>query len=256
MVRMTDFTIHRVERTDSTNSQLLQWAGKFDCHRVVLVADEQTAGRGQRGRPWHAAAGQALLCSVAWRFAARCPLDGLSLAVGVMVAQALGGLGTTMPTRRLHLKWPNDLLVDEAYKLGGILIETVASEHGTRTAVIGIGINLGAPALAAATDALPGIGLNDWLSSAHHRDDVLDRIINTLDLGLVRFAREGFVSFQHQWWSQCAYAAEHVTARLPDGEVIVGKLISVTEQGGLMIESERGLHTLVSGEVSLRVNRP
>jgi BirA family transcriptional regulator, biotin operon repressor / biotin---[acetyl-CoA-carboxylase] ligase len=256
MVLMPNFTIHRVDRTDSTNSQLLQWAGGSNCHRVVLVADEQTAGRGQRGRRWYATAGQALLCSVAWRFAARCPLDGLSLAVGVMVAQALDGLRAYTPTTRLSLKWPNDLLIDGTYKLGGILIESLASEEGSRTAVIGIGINLGKPEFVAVADALPGIGLNEWLASVHHRDEVLDRILNALESGLMRFAGDGFPGFRDQWWSQCAYAGEHVTARLPDGDVISGKLTSVTDRGGLVIESERGLHTLVSGEVSLRVSRP
>ena len=249
---MLDFTIHRVVQIDSTSTQLLQWAAKQNCHRVALVADEQTAGRGQRGRQWHAAPGDALLCSVAWQFARYAALDGLSLGVGVMVANALTHVLDGVIGSRLSLKWPNDLLIDETYKLGGILIETVPSANNTRTAVIGIGINLRTPQLAPIADALPTMGLDTWTASQNHRDEVLNRVLAALELGLTEFARNGFASFQNQWWQRCAYAQKRVTARLPDGEMVSGKMRSVTDRGALVIESERGLHTMVSGEVSLR----
>ena len=250
---MADFTIHRVERIDSTNTQLLQWSAKQNCHRVALVADEQTAGRGQRGRLWHAAPGDALLCSVAWQFARHSALDGLSLAVGGMVATALTEMLDGVIANRLSLKWPNDLLIDETHKLGGILIETVPSANNTRTAVIGIGINLRTPRIAHVADALPTIGLDAWTDTKNHRDEVLNRVLAALEQGLIKFARGGFASFQDHWWQRRAYAAKRVTARLPDGEVVSGNIRSVTERGALVIESERGLHTLVSGEVSVRV---
>lgn len=253
---MSAFTIHHVETVDSTNTELLRWSTQLNCHRVALVADVQTAGRGQRGRQWHADAGEALLCSVGWQFARRWPLDGLSLAVGVLVAEALDGLldgGHPMLRERLRLKWPNDLLLDETHKLGGILIETVASANATRTAVIGIGINLRTPSLGQLATALPSIGLDAWSSAINHRDDVLNRVLAALDSGLETFARAGFSGFQARWWARCAYATQRVTARLPDGELISGTLQRITDRGALVIESERGLHTLVSGEVSLRV---
>ena len=250
---MADFTIHRVEQIDSTNTHLLQWSAKQNCHRVALVANEQTAGRGQRGRLWHAAPGDALLCSVAWQFARHCPLDGLSLAVGVMVANALTDGLDGPSASRLSLKWPNDLLIDETYKLGGILIETVPSHGGTRTAVIGIGINLQTPQLAPMLDALPSIGLHAWTAAENHRDELLDRVLMALEWGLSEFARGGFASFHSQWWQRGAYLAARITARLPDGEVVSGNIRSVNERGALVIESERGLHTLISGEVSVRV---
>lgn len=249
---MADFTIHRVETIDSTNTQLLQWSAMQNCHRVALVADEQIAGRGQHGRRWHAQPGAALLCSVAWQFDRHCPLDGLSLAVGVMIADALIERLNDSTANRLSLKWPNDLLIDEARKLGGILIETVAGRGGARTAVVGIGINLRTPLAALLPDALPGIGLDFWTETQNHRDEVLTRVLVALEHGLVRFARDGFAGFQDQWWARSAYTGKGVTCRLPDGEIVSGKLLSITDRGALVLESERGLHTLVSGEVSLR----
>jgi BirA family transcriptional regulator, biotin operon repressor / biotin---[acetyl-CoA-carboxylase] ligase len=250
---MPNFTVHQVERIDSTNTQLMHWAARQNCHRVVLVADEQTAGRGQRGRKWQATAGDALLCSVGWQFARGCPLDGLSLAVGLMVADALGCAISSQRAERLRLKWPNDLLVDEAHKLGGILIETVASAGNTRTAVIGIGVNLNAPRLTAVPGGLPAIGLNEVDRAGGSRDHVLNRVLAEIDNGLTDFATYGFAHFQERWWVRSAYRGVQVRARLPDGETILGYMQSVTSRGALVIESERGLHTLVSGEVSLRV---
>ena len=251
---MLDFTIHHVDTIDSTNTRLLQWSARQNRHRVALVADVQTAGRGQRGRQWHSAPGASLLCSVAWQFSRHCPLDGLSLAVGVMVAEALDHGVAGSERERLRLKWPNDLLIDETHKLGGILIETVASAGGTRTAVIGIGVNVRTPVVGSSDMALPTVGLDVWSGAINHRDEVLNRVLTALDVGLETFARVGFSGFQARWWARCAYAAQRVTARLPDGEVIAGAMQSITDRGALVIESERGLHTLVSGEVSLRVS--
>ncbi len=251
---MNDFTVHYVERVDSTNTRLLDWAAQQNCHRVALVADEQTAGRGQRGRHWLAARNEALLCSVAWQFNRAVALDGLSLAVGCMVADVLCDTAGTPVCERLQLKWPNDLLIDETYKLGGILIETIASELNRRTAVIGIGINLRTPSVALSTKALPGIGLDTWLGVQHQRNDVLNRLLNCLDVGLNEFSLVGFAGFQERWWARAAYAKRRVNIELPDGEFVTGTMKDVTEQGALVIESERGLHTLVSGEVSLRVS--
>jgi BirA family transcriptional regulator, biotin operon repressor / biotin---[acetyl-CoA-carboxylase] ligase len=252
-IAMTDFNVHYVERIDSTNTRLLQWAATQDCHRVALVADEQTAGRGQRGRQWLAAPAEAVLCSVAWRFDRALALDGLSLAVGVILSEALGGDVDGAARDRLRLKWPNDLLIDESHKLGGILIETVASVGAARTAVIGVGINLKTPLLSLLPDALPGIGLDVWSGRVNPRDAVLHRFLGALAEGLDEFARRGFAAFQARWWARCAYLTRQVAVRLPDGEIVTGRLRSITERGALVIESERGLHTLVSGEVSLRV---
>src|SRR5687768_11873608 len=120
-----------VERCTSTNDLLLK-----ENNTVLLAAEEQTAGRGRRGRRWHSAPGAGLTFSLASRI--RRPareLAALSLVAGVAAARALRGLGVTGAA----LKWPNDLLAGDA-KLGGILVETRGSGSAC-VAVIGIGIN-------------------------------------------------------------------------------------------------------------------
>lgn len=251
---MTVFTIEHVAEVDSTNTVLLNRAAKSACHGDVLIAERQSAGRGQRGRRWSAAPGEAILCSVAWQFAKTTPLDGLSLAVGVMLADALDAW---LPAPAL-LKWPNDLLVPLPQaglrKIGGILIETVASPAATRTAVIGFGINVrgSPPPDALAVDAIPAASLSDVAEPTPERGAVLTQLLRELETGLAQFAMDGFSAFQSRWWQRRAFAQDSVVARLPDGSQLVGKIASITERGALVLQSEAGLHTLVSGEVSVR----
>jgi BirA family biotin operon repressor/biotin-[acetyl-CoA-carboxylase] ligase len=177
------------------------------------------------------------------------PLDGLSLAVGVMVAEALAD---AVPSR-LSLKWPNDLLLDGTHKLGGILIETVPGHNRTRTAVIGLGINMRTPTGAdLGPDALPAAGLDGCIDGQIGRDDLLDRLLANFAAGLPIFAVQGFAPFRERWWRLRAFAAGEVVARLPDGSCNTGRVVELTDGGALVIESGDGLHTLVSGEVSLR----
>lgn len=246
---MTIFTIERVDEVDSTNSILINRAAKKSCHGDVLVANQQSAGRGQRGRRWSASAGDAILCSVAWQFAKKMPFDGLSLAVGVMLAETLEAW---LPVPVL-LKWPNDLLVNGPCKIGGILIETVASPDATRTAVIGFGINVRAapPAALLAPGAIPAACLAELVQPWPERDVLLVDMLNALEIGLAQFAVNGFSTFRSRWWARHAFAKKSVVAQLPDGSQLVGEISAVTERGELVLLGERGLHTLISGEVSV-----
>src|SRR6185369_14521141 len=102
----------------STSSELLR-RGVDAPSGTVVFAEQQSAGRGRRGRAWRLPLGANLMFSVLWRFdAGFAALAGLSLAVGAALAQALESIGV----RNVALKWPNDLQVD-GRKLGGILVE-------------------------------------------------------------------------------------------------------------------------------------
>src|SRR3954471_20248616 len=114
-----------VERCGSTNEVLLAESRPG----VLLVAREQTGGRGRRGRRWYSPAGAGPTFSPSARLER---LAGLPLAAGIATARALRRLGADA----VELKWPNDLVVRGA-KLGGILVQT---RRGF--AVIGVGINV------------------------------------------------------------------------------------------------------------------
>lgn len=129
-------TVHRVERTASTQD-LAHQAGEAGApHGSVFVAAEQTGGRGSRGRSWHAPAGGLWLSALVRPAAAAVGL--LSLRAGIAVAEGLGQM-PSLP--RVLLKWPNDLIVD-GRKVGGLLVETRWRGDVVEWAVIGVGINV------------------------------------------------------------------------------------------------------------------
>ena len=125
----------------STNDVLREKKGRAALHGAVVIADQQTEGRGRRGRRWCSPAGANLYCSLGWHFNSSLEmLTGLSLAVGAMVAEQIKThLGVD-----LQLKWPNDLYHNEQ-KLGGILVEVLGDGAGGQSVVIGLGLNVNMP---------------------------------------------------------------------------------------------------------------
>jgi BirA family transcriptional regulator, biotin operon repressor / biotin---[acetyl-CoA-carboxylase] ligase len=106
---------------------------------VAVVADEQTAGRGRRGRGWSSPAGVNLMVSVAFR--ANLEPEGLG-HLGLAAALAVRGACMSLaPTTRLWLRWPNDLVAGDGAKLAGVLVETSIAEGQPVDAVVGMGIN-------------------------------------------------------------------------------------------------------------------
>lgn len=132
--------LHIFRRVGSTNDVALDLAGAGTPEGTLVLADEQTKGRGRRGRAWSAPHGASLSMSMVLR-----PDDPdssrlLTLRLGLAAAR---GLERTLPVR-VQLKWPNDLEVD-GKKIGGILCEGVSVEHRLRYVVAGIGLNLRRP---------------------------------------------------------------------------------------------------------------
>lgn len=108
---------------DSTNRRGLAMAGQRSLCSYACLAEHQSAGRGRRGRQWVSPYGASIYLSVGWGFDGGAQaLEGLSLAVGVAVAEVVGHYGVPV-----GLKWPNDIVVN-GRKLGGILLE-MTGEH-------------------------------------------------------------------------------------------------------------------------------
>lgn len=126
-----------LEETDSTNARVLA-ADRPIGELVACLAEYQCAGRGRRGRAWLSPPGAGICLSVGGRLPSA-PSDyaALPTAVGVACAQALETLGVP----GIGLKWPNDLLLDDA-KLGGILIELRGESQGPATIAVGLGLNV------------------------------------------------------------------------------------------------------------------
>lgn len=129
------------EKTDSTNEQALLKVREKQALPLACFAEQQTQGRGRRGKVWISPPHSSIYLSLAWKFAMPVSaLSSLSLAIGVAVVRVLRGIGLA----QAGLKWPNDVLVGER-KIAGILIETMHNTATATTAIIGIGLNFKMP---------------------------------------------------------------------------------------------------------------
>jgi BirA family biotin operon repressor/biotin-[acetyl-CoA-carboxylase] ligase len=234
-----------IQETGSTNADLLARAAGLRAP-LLLIAENQSAGRGRAGRSWLSSAGSSLTFSLAWPFAAGpAGLAGLPLAVGVALAETLARLGV-----QVGLKWPNDLLKDGA-KLAGILIEAQVAPDGGTWAVIGIGLNLVMPdqlerEIGRAVAAVP------WLAQMD-RDTLMAALLDGLAAALREFEGAGFAAFSARWNRLHAYAGQPVVI-IDRGTVLhEGRAAGVDDGGQLLLDSAGGRITVTAGDVSLRV---
>jgi BirA family biotin operon repressor/biotin-[acetyl-CoA-carboxylase] ligase len=237
-----------LDTIDSTNAELMRRAERVVAPRLVCTAEQQTAGRGRRGRQWVSPYAGNLYLSVLWEFnQGAAALEGLSLAVGVAVARALQGCGVP----GVGLKWPNDVL-HEGSKLGGILIEMQGDVAGPCRVVIGIGLNVAMPAAAAGsidqawTDIATVTG-----GRQPRRSDLLAAVLNELLPLLADFERRGFAPWRGQWQALDAFADTPVNLHTGSTR-FTGIARGVDGRGALLLETGTGLQAVHGGEISLR----
>ncbi len=240
--------IEVVASTGSTNADLLARAASLEAP-LLLLAEHQSAGRGRAGRSWLAAEGGALTFSLAWKFDAPLhTLAGLPLAVGVLLAETLCGLGV-----QVQLKWPNDVLKDGA-KLAGVLIETQAAGGGGHWAIIGVGLNLLMPDALEQRIGRPAAGA-PWLAQME-REALMATLLDALADGLRQFAHSGFGAFSARWNRLHAWAGQPVAVFDRERELQSGLAAGVDDSGALLLDSAGGRVAIVAGDISLRRQEP
>ncbi len=241
------FTCEVLPVVDSTNTELMRRFKAGQSEPTLLVAEQQSAGRGRLGRHWQGQRGGSLTFSLGLGLA---PADwsGLSLAVGVSLAESLDPANA--PQHHIALKWPNDLwLVHKATesKLAGILVETAVFE-GRRYVIIGVGINVSAVDFEplGAKGIAPGC-LHDLQTGADVATTLL-RVLPPLVQTVLAFEQFGFAPFQPRFANRDVLAGRHLA--LSDG--LFGQAHGVTETGALLVHTSAGMKEITSSEVSVR----
>jgi len=234
-----------VRETGSTNADLMARAAQLTAP-LLLVAENQTAGRGRAGRSWLSSPEGSLTFSLAWRFeGGPQALSGLPLAIGVALAETLGTLG-----QQVQLKWPNDLLKD-GDKLAGILVETQSAPGGGVWCVIGIGLNLLMPDEMEAQLGRSAAGV-PWLARME-RDELMAALLDGLAGALREFTAHGFAAFSARWNLRHAWQGQTVVL-LDNGAVLhEGRAAGVDDSGRLLLDTDAGRIPILAGDVSLRV---
>jgi len=132
--------IIKLDAIDSTNDYLKQLVREKELENfTVVMAYEQTNGKGQLGAKWISEPGKNITMSVLIKYL---PQDSITVFdINAAVAVAIGKLLDLMGLGKINVKWPNDIMADEK-KLSGILIENIVKPDGTFTAVVGVGLNV------------------------------------------------------------------------------------------------------------------
>lgn len=259
---LAGFTVEVLPQIDSTNTELLRRfrsapGAPPQTEPVLLVAEEQTAGRGRQGRQWQSSRGDSLTFSLGLPLA-RADWSGLSLVVGISLAETLSE-GLADSDVRVCLKWPNDLWLCDSHgerKLGGILVET-ASWDGVRFLVVGIGLNIRPVALpasaapAAKFSAIEPAGLFELAPDADAPGTLL-RVMPPLVRALGAFAHAGFAPFQARFAARDALHGRAV--QLSDGTEGVAR--GVGANGALHVHTAFGMKEITSSEISVRPVAP
>ena len=231
----------------STNTHLLETVGISRSNGVVCLAEQQTTGRGRRGRTWVSPFGGNLYLSLLWRFAGGAvQLAGLSLAMAIAITRALHELGLDS----VAVKWPNDILVSNQ-KLSGILLELAGEASGPCSVVIGVGLNVQASNTEMSAVDQPWIGLESGLGRRVSRNELAGRIINHLLAAIQEFELDGLTPFLEEWKAHDCYAGKEVMLHLPEGD-IRGVVRGVDNTGALLLAQAGEVRRFHSGEISMR----
>lgn len=237
---------HYLRVTDSTMIDARRLAEQGCAHGAVAVADEQTAGRGTKGRSWVSPAGRNIHATLVVRPDAE-QMKRLSIVTPVAVAEAVERTTGLSP----RIKWPNDVEI-EGRKLAGILIEGEWRADGPAWALVGVGVNVNFdPAPHAAEIERPATSLMLELGREASRETVLAALLNAFEEAYDAAASEQVFEF---WRGRLDTLGREVAIIGPDGRTLVeGRAEDATREGALIVRDGAGAaHTVMAGEVSLR----
>lgn len=240
-------TIEYVPAIASTNDRARELLDESRGDGSVVLADEQTAGRGRRGRSWLSPPGRNLYVSVAlvpalaasdaWR---------LGLATALAVADACESVAP------VALKWPNDIVAaKDARKLGGLLIETMAEGDRLRGAVLGVGINVNWRRTEMPEQLRDrATSLADLVGAAVDREALLVRLLDALDTEVTTV--EAGASPLERYRAGCSTLGSIVEVETADG-LVAGRAVDLDPTGALVVEGGDGRRQVVSGGEVTRV---
>lgn len=245
---------------DSTNDEAARWADQDAPDLALVIADEQTAGRGRAGRHWYTPPGSALAFSLVLYPQARdINLIQHITAVGALAVQTVLQEGYMLPSL---IKWPNDVLI-EGLKVAGVLAEAHWMGDELKYIILGIGINIAPPSMSWTSDMAskmdtPVTCMQDATGNDVDRLEVLHKVLKEL---LYWRTIQGTMDLINAWETRLAFRDEWVSIYEDNpnfynaGKPIMqkGQILGLAENGNLILRSPDGdIFTIASGEVQIR----
>ena len=231
----------------STNDYAIQWANHGAGDLSLVVADEQTAGRGRMERKWFTPPGSALAMSLILR-----PSADMVAYISRATALLAISLIDTLRDRGLYskIKWPNDVLLS-GYKVAGILVESTWTGDKPDALILGMGVNV-LKASVPAVDGLllPATSVEDELGKPINREELLKDILITFLAWRLKLGTDSFLT---AWQQNLAFVGQQVRVWRECQQAVIGELIGLNPDGSLNLQDENGKFVTVNfGEVHLR----
>lgn len=238
----------------STNDLAARWAEAGAPNLSLVVADEQTAGRGRLNRRWITPSGVGLAFSLILKPVAS---QEILLPNNILSFTALGALATCdalnaalPPMLPAQIKWPNDVIATRR-KLAGVLAEARWSGDQLTSVILGIGINVAPPSVPPDEQlSYPATCVEAVLEAPVDRWGLLHAVLEKL---LFWHARLGTPEFIAAWNARLAFRGEWVQVTTEDQPPQEGQVLGLTAEGRLRLRDRLGeLHELHGGELNVR----
>jgi BirA family biotin operon repressor/biotin-[acetyl-CoA-carboxylase] ligase len=239
--------IYHFFKTDSTNAVALRLGEAGEPQGTVVLAEEQTAGRGRAGRSWASEKSAGIYCSILLRPPvppAHAPL--LTLVAGLAARDAAAEDLDSLP----DIRWPNDVLVS-GRKFCGILTEMHAEPDRIHYAVIGIGVNVNQTKMPADLAAI-ATSLRMETGKVHSRLELLIRLLRHLDRYYNQFLADGALPMIRRFAQVSSYYEGKRVRITTATESFTGTTAGLEPSGVLRVARDdgRGIEAVLSGDVA------
>ncbi|WEK55729.1 MAG: biotin--[acetyl-CoA-carboxylase] ligase [Candidatus Cohnella colombiensis] len=237
-----------IDVTPSTQDEVKKLAEQGSPEGTLVIAEQQTSGRGRMGRAWVSPAGKGIWMSLLLR--PPVPVHQtpqLTLLAAVALSRAISKL-TSLD---IGIKWPNDLLVD-GRKISGILLETAAEDERLKYIVVGMGISVNLDKADFKEELhSKAISLKMLTGQTISRTELIVSIMENFEQLYELYLEQGFAPIRALWEAHSITLNQHTTLYTPQG-LISGIPRSLDNLGGLSIELEDGsFRTIYSGEIGM-----
>jgi BirA family transcriptional regulator, biotin operon repressor / biotin---[acetyl-CoA-carboxylase] ligase len=233
--------------TGSTNDDALALAAQDAPHGTLVVADEQTSGRGRQDRSWVSPSQAGIYISLLLRPdrpIQHAPL--LAIAAGIAAVEAIH----SVTGARAQIKWPNDILLHER-KIAGILTETDISPEGRYAVVLGFGMNVNTPYTALpARVVFPASSLQIELARTTSRPLLLAAWLQHMEALCTEWEADNHAAIVTAWHRHAYGIGQNITIQQQD-QTLHGELLGMDQDGALILKSTTGdISQIRAGDVA------
>ena len=233
-LNLENIDFYLLDTVDSTNTFAKEKLLNKDY--LVVISEQQTAGRGRQGKEWYSPNAGNIYMTIKFRDKNPAPL---SLIIGLLISEAMDSVSGQKINA--GLKWPNDLLINKK-KICGILIESEMNADEVEF-IVGIGINYSLPKK------------ESWWGEIGELADILPRekLMNRILQNIIDYKENGYKNWKDAWEKRCMHIGIELKALSNNQkDTDIGIFIGINEEGKMLLQTERGLKIISSGECSIK----